>query len=144
MDTKERLVKHLKKLRKNEFYFLLVKIIFITTFLILTPIIIYEKIQERDFITIVLLLIAEMVLILVAIMLLKTAFEIFKIENSSIYQCINNPNAVTEIVITPNKIVFEIKGMEDETLFLKKSHFRSEMLSYIKEVFGENKIVDNY
>jgi hypothetical protein len=143
MESKERLIRNLKKHRKKEFFSRLVKIIFLSVFIILTPIIIYEKIQEKDFMTVVLLSISELIISVIAIILLKIAIKFYQIKNSGIFRCIENPQAVSEIVVTPCKIVFEIKGMEDETIFLKHSVFRTEILTTFKEVFGENKFVNN-
>ena len=143
MEGREQFTNQLKRLRKNEFYRRLVKLIILAVFIILTPFIIFEKILEKDIVTLGILLFSELFFIVITIMILKSALEFFRLKNSRIYQCIENPDAVTEIVITPHKIVFEIKGMEDETIFLKHSQFRSELITNIKEVFGENKIVNN-
>jgi len=142
MDRKTRLIKNLKRLRKNEFYSRLIKIILLAIIILLTPITIFEKIRDGDFMTGVVLLIAELFLIGIGIMFLKSALEFYDIKNSRIYQCIENKGAVTEIVVTPIKIVFEIKGMEDETIFLKPSKFRTEFIKNITEVFGEKKIAN--
>jgi hypothetical protein len=144
MDGKENLIRHLKKLRKNLFYSRIGKITPLFFFVILTPISIYSKVQEKDILTVVLLTIAELFFLGIIVVVLKSATEYNNIKNSRIYQCIENPGAVNEIVVTPHKIVFEIKGMEDESIFLRESKFRTELLTYIKEVFGEKKIVINY
>jgi len=143
MEGREQFIIQLKRLRKNEFYSRLVKLIILAVFIILTPFVIVEKIQEKDIMTLGILLFAELFFIGITVLIFKAAFEFFSIKNSRIYQCIENPGAVTEIVITPHKIVFEIKGMEDETIFLKQSQFRSELVNNIKKVFGENIIVKN-
>lgn len=141
MDAKEKLTKNLKRLRKNEFYFRLGKLIFLFVFVILTPIAIIERIIEGDVLTLVILFIAELIFIGISYIFFKDAIELKNITNSRIYQCIDNPVAVTEIVVTPDKIVFELKGMEDESILLKNSSSRTELINNIKEVFGENKIV---
>lgn len=144
MESKKQLISQLKKVRKNAFNQNLLKIIFLTIFVILAPISIYSKVQESDILTVVVLLIAETFFIGLIIVLLKSGISNNKIQNSSIYQCIEHPSLVTEIIVTSDKIVFEIKGLEDETLFIKESIFRTEMLKNIKDVFGENIIVNNY
>jgi len=142
MDSKKLLISQLKKLRNNAFNQSLLKVIFLTIFVILAPISIYSKIQESDILTVIVLFIAEAFFIGIIIILLKSGILNKNICNSSIYQSINEPGLVTEIIVTPDKIVFEIKGLEDETLFIKESTFRSEMLKNIKDVFGENKVVN--
>jgi hypothetical protein len=141
MEAKEKLIKNLKRLRENEFYLRLGKLIFLFVFVILTPIAIVERIIEGDVLTLVILFIAELIFVGISYIFFKDAIELKNITNSRIYQCIDNPVAVTEIVVTPDKIVFELKGMEDESIFLKHSGFKTELVDNIKEVFGENKIV---
>lgn len=142
MDSKNLLISQLKKLRNNAFNQSLLKVIFLTIFVILAPISIYSKIQESDILTVIVLFIAETFFIGIIIILLKSGILNKNIRNSSIYQSINDPGLVTEIIVTPDKIVFEIKGLEDETLFIKESTFRTEILKNIKDVFGENKVVN--
>ena len=144
MESKKQLISQLKKLRQSAFNQNLLKVIFLTIFVILAPIIIYSKIQESDILTVVVLFIAETLFIGIIIILLNSGIFNNNIQNSSIYKCIENPGLVTEIIVTSEKIVFEIKGLEDETLFIKESIFKTEILKNIQDVFGENKIVNNY
>jgi hypothetical protein len=141
MESKKQLITQLKKLRNSAFNQNLLKVIFLSVFVILAPISIYSKIQESDILTVIVLLIAETFFIGIIIILLKSGIMNKNIHNSSIYQSIEDPGLVTEIIVTTEKIVFEIKGLEDETLFIKESTFRTEMLKNIKDVFGENKVV---
>jgi hypothetical protein len=141
MDAKEKLIRNLKQLRNNEFYIRLGKLLLLFVFVIITPIAIFERINDGDILTLVILLIAEILFIGISYVLLKDALELKNITSSRIYQCIVNPVAVTEIIVTPTKIVFELKGMEDESILLKPSSRRIELVNNIKEVFGENKVV---
>jgi hypothetical protein len=142
METKDKLVKQLNKLRLDELYSRLLRIFLLTIFIILIPILIYDKFIEKDTLTALVLLLAELLFIGIDIALYKGATEFFNLKSSRIYQCLENTEAVTEIVVTPFKIVFEIKGMEDETIFLKPSEFRTEFINNITKVFGENKIAN--
>ena len=142
METKDKLVKQLNKLRLDELYSRLLRIFLLTIFIILIPILIYDKFIEKDTLTALVLLLAELLFIGIDIALYKGATEFFNLKNSRIYQCLENTEAVTEIVVTPIKIVFEIKGMEDETIFLKPSDFRTEFIKNIAKVFGENRIAN--
>jgi len=141
MESKKRLISQLKKLRKSAFNQSLLKVIFLGIFVILAPISIYSKIKESDILTVIVLLIAETFFVGIIIILLKSGISNRNIHNSSIYQSIEKPGLVTEIIVTSEKIVFEIKGLEDETLYIKESTFRTEILKNIKNVFGENKVV---
>jgi hypothetical protein len=102
---------------------------------------IVDQFKEQDIFTAIFLLIAELIFIGIVILLYRSAIEFNNISNSRIYQCIDSPEKITEIVVTPTKIVFEIKGMEDETIFLNDNSFRKEFLASVKNVFGNNKIV---
>lgn len=141
MEAKEKLTRNLKQLRNSEFYITQGKLILLFVFVIITPIAMFERINEGDILTFIILFIAEILFIGISYVLFKGALELKNITNSRIYQCIENPVAVTEIVVTPTKIVFELKGMEDESILLKDSSRRIELINNIKEVFGENKIV---
>lgn len=143
MNEKEKFIKQLKKLRRNEFYRYLVKIIFIAILLSINPILVFDKIQEKDWITVVFLSIAEMLFIVIIITIIKPAGELFRIRYSRIYQCINIPEKVTEIVIKTDRIIFELKEMEDEIIYIRESDFRSEIVETIRLVFGSGKIVMN-
>jgi hypothetical protein len=144
MENKERLVRHLKKMRTNMFFARLIKVVLLLAFVVLMPFVIYEKIIAKDLLSVVFFIIAEVILIIVTVVLIKSASEVYGLKNSRIYQCIENSSAITEIIITPEKILFEIKGMEDETLYIKESKYKSLLIINIKEVFGEEKIVKNY
>lgn len=141
MKAKERLIKNLKKQRKNEIYLRLIEFILSLIFVVLTPIAIYEILIEEDILITIILCVAEIIFIGISFFLFKNIIELKDITNSRIYQCIENPSAVTEIIVTPTKIIFELKGMEDESIILKNSSLRIELVNNIKEVFGENKII---
>lgn len=144
MEAKKKLIKQLRQKYKVLFYSQLIKVLFVLLFILLTPFSIYEKWQDNEFLTLILLIIAELVFIFILIILFNSAKEHYSLKNSSIYKCIDNPENITEIIVTPKKILFEIKGMEDETIFIKHSAKRERLLSYIKQIFGENKIINNY
>lgn len=144
MEAKKKLIKQLRQKYKVLFYSQLIKVLFVLLFILLTPFSIYEKWQDNEFLTLILLIIAELVFIFIFIILFNSAIEHYSLKNSSIYKCIDNPENITEIIVTPKKILFEIKGMEDETIFIKHSAKRERLLSYLKQIFGENKIINNY
>ena len=45
-----------------------------------------------------------------------------------------------KLLSCPCKILFEIKGMQDEAIYLKDSQYRDVIISNIKQVFGEDKV----
>ncbi len=143
MQTKLLFVKQLIRQRKIEFYLRAYKILLLIIIVILSVFMIIDKIKERDIPTIILLLISVVFFSAIAYMLYKSAMDYYSIHKSSIYSCIENPANVTEIIVTSQKILFEIKGMEDETLFIKDSGRKREILESIKIIFGDDKIVMN-
>lgn len=141
MKAKERLIKNLKMQRKNEICLRLIEFILSLIFVVLTPIAIYDILIEKDILITIILCVAEIIFIGISIFLFKNIIDLKDITNSRIYQCIEKPSAATEIIVTPTKIIFELKGMEDESIILKNSSLRIELINNIKEVFGENKII---
>jgi len=143
MQTKLLFVKQLIRQRKIEFYLRAYKILLLIIIVILSVFMIIDKIKERDISTIILLLISVVFFSAIAYMLYKSAMDYYSIHKSRIYSCIENPANVTEIIVTSQKILFEIKGMEDETLFIRDSGRKREILESIKIIFGDDKIVMN-
>jgi hypothetical protein len=143
METKNELIKQLNSYRKAKFYSQLIKVAFISFFIILAPFAIYDKWLNEEFSTVILLLAAESVFIVIAIVLFNNSKDFYSIKKSRIYCCIDNPENVAEIIVTSQKILFELNGMEDETIYIKPSTNRDKLLSNIKQVFGESKIVNN-
>jgi hypothetical protein len=143
MQTKLLFAKQLIKQRQIEFYLRAVKVLLLFIIIVLSILMIFDKIQEREFSTVILLLISVVLFSAIAYLLYKSAMDFYSIHKSRIYSCIENPEYVTEIIVTSQKILFEIKGMEDETLFIKDSERKKEILESIKKIFGEDKIVIN-
>lgn len=141
MSQKLLFAKQLIKQRRIEFYLHAYKILFLLIIVALSLFMIVDKIQERDFSSVIFLLISVVLFSAFAYMLYKSAMNFYSIHKSSIYSCIDNPEQVTEIIVTPQKILFEIKGMEDETLFMKDCQRKEEILDSIKNIFGKEKIV---
>jgi hypothetical protein len=141
MGAKEKLIKNLKSHRRNEIYFRSVELILSLLFVFLTPAAIYDIIIEGDSLTIIILCITEIIFLGISFFLTKIILDLKNITNSRIYQCIENPLAMNEIIIRSKKIIFEIKGMQDETLYLSQSKFRNELIENVINVFGSDKIV---
>ena len=144
MNREEKFIKQLTKIYRTAFLSNMIKLILISLFIILSTILIWNKFEEKEYMTIIFLIIADIVFIGLAIILFKMSREYSSLKNSRINHCIHNPDLISEIIITPTKIVFEIKGMEDETILIKESKFKSELITNIKEVFGNNNIVKNH
>lgn len=142
MEAKEKLIKNLKRQRRDKIYVRSIELILSLLFVFLTPIAIYDLIIDGNVLSIIILCIAEIIFVGISSFLARIILDLKNIENSRIYQCIANPAAMTEIIIRPKNIVFEIKGMRDETLYLSQSKFRNELIENIISVFGSDKIVN--
>ena len=68
----------------------------------------------------------------------KTSFS-----KSRINKCFQNQNILNKIIVSDNKILFDISDMEDEAIYLKSSEYKKVIVNSLKSVFGESKIVSN-
>lgn len=141
MENKNYLIKQLKYLRRVEFFSNFSKLIILLLFVMLSPIAIYEKIINSELFIALILMVAEIVFIVLSINFFSKAKEYSSIKKSRLFQCVNNPELVSEIIISKNKILFEIKGMQDETLYLKESEYRTKIIDSIVLIFGKNKVI---
>lgn len=62
---------------------------------------------------------------------------------SRIYKGFQDKNIVNRIIVSDNKILFDISDMEDEAIYLNNSEYRRNIVNSLKKVFGESKIVSN-
>lgn len=143
MEQKKYLISQLKRLRRIEFFSNLPRLILVFLFVVLSPILIYDKILRHEYFIVVILIIAEIVFFVLAVTLFKHGKEKYSLRNSRIIRCIDEPELVSKILITSNKILFEIKGLEDEAIVLKHSEYRKKIINSIKSVFDSTKIVSN-
>lgn len=134
-------IKQLKYLRRVDFYSYVSKLIILLLFVVLSPIAIYEKIVNSELLIALILVVAEIIFIVLSINFYIKAKEFSSIKRSRLYQCIKNPELVNEILVSKNKILFEIKGMQDETLYMKDSEYRKKIIDSIKSTFGESKVI---
>ncbi len=141
MENKNYFIKQLKYLRRVEFFSNFSKLIILLLFVMLSPIAIYEKIINSELFIALILMVAEIVFIVLSINFFSKAKEYSSIKKSRLFQCVNNPELVSEIIISKNKILFEIKGMQDETLYLKESEYRTKIIDSIVLIFGKNKVI---
>lgn len=143
MEQRKYLLSQIKRLRKIDFYNNLSKLVLIVLFVLICPVLIYNKILLHEYFTVVFLIIAEVVFIVLAIPLFNESKEKYSLKNSRIIRCIEHPEIVTEIIITPNKILFEIKELEDESIFLDHSEYRNKIIKSIESIFINTRIVNN-
>jgi len=141
MENSNFFIKQLKYLRRVEFYNYASKLIILLLFVVLTPIAIYEKIVNSELFIALILVVAEILFIVLSINFYIKAKEFSSIKGSRMYQCVEKPALVNEILVSKNKILFEIKGMQDDTLFIKDSEYRNKIIDSIKSIFGSEKVI---
>lgn len=141
MESKNYLIKQIEYLRRVEFYSQLSKLILLSLYVIISPFVIYAKIINSELFVALILIFAEIVLIVLSYNIFFKVLEFSSIKNSRIYQCIDNPELVNEVLVSNNKILFELKGIQDEALFLKNSDYRNEIIDSIRTVFGKTKVI---
>ena len=139
----EYLFKQFNRLYKIEYLSKLVKLVPLVLFVVLSPILIYDVFISGKYLTVVFLLIAEFLFLFLSYSIYivirgKTSFA-----KSRIYKGFQNQNIVNRIIVSDNKILFDISDMEDEEIYLKNTEYKGKIVNSLKSVFGESKIVSN-
>lgn len=141
MEPKIYFIKQLKKIRSAEFYRNSIKLLLMLLFIVLTPVSLYEKILDREYFIAIILIVAEIVFAGLCFGFFNKAKAFFSIKTSRIFQCVEKPELVNEIIVSKYRVVFEIKGMEDEYICIKNSEYRNTIIDSIKSIFGNDKVI---
>lgn len=142
-DDTEYLFTQFNRLYKIEYYSKLVKLIPLVLFVVLSPILIYDEFISGKYLTVVFLLIAEMLFLFLSFSMYSDIRGKTSFVKSRIYKCFQNQNIMSKIIVSDNKILFDISDMEDEVIYLKDSEYKRNIVNSLKSVFGESKIVSN-
>lgn len=142
-DDTEYLFTQFNRLYKIEYYSKLVKLIPLVLFVVLSPILIYDEFILGKYLTVVFLLIAEMLFLFLSFSMYSDIRGKTSFVKSRIYKCFQNQNIMSKIIVSDNKILFDISDMEDEAIYLKDSEYKRNIVNSLKSVFGESKIVSN-
>jgi hypothetical protein len=142
-DDTEYLFTQFNRLYKIEYYSKLVKLIPLVLFVVLSPILIYDEFISGKYLTVVFLLIAEMLFLFLSFSMYSDIRGKTSFVKSRIYKCFQNQNIMSKIIVSDNKILFDISDMEDEAIYLKDSEYKRNIVNSLKSVFGESKIVSN-
>jgi hypothetical protein len=121
----------------------MVKLFLLVLFVLLNPILIYDGIITRKVFTVILLSIAEFLFLFLSYSTYSDVKNKNSFSKSRIYKGFQNQNIVNRIIVSDNKIIFDISGMEDESVYLKISEYKRKIVNSLKSVFGESKIVTN-
>lgn len=142
-DDTEYLFTQFNRLYKIEYYSKLVKLIPLVLFVVLSPILIYDEFISGKYLTVVFLLIAEMLFLFLSFSMYSDIRGKTSFVKSRIYKYFQNQNIMSKIIVSDNKILFDISDMEDEAIYLKDSEYKRNIVNSLKSVFGESKIVSN-
>ena len=121
----------------------MVKLFLLVLFVLLNPILIYDGIITRKVFAVILLSIAEFLFLFLSYSTYSDVRNKNSFSKSRIYKGFQNQNIVNRILVSDNKIIFDISGMEDESLYLKNSEYKRKIVNSLKSVFGESKIITN-
>lgn len=141
-DTKY-LFTQFNRLYKIDYISRLVKLLPLVLFVVLSPILIYDEFISGKYLTVVFLLIAEMLFLFLSFSMYSDIRGKTSFVKSRIYKCFQNQNIMSKIIVSDNKILFDISDMEDEAIYLKDSEYKRNIVNSLKSVFGESKIVSN-
>ncbi len=103
MDAKQEFIKQLNLIRKGEFYNLIIKFFLMGILVILCLIFLIAEWIEKDVASAAFLSLAELIFLIISYMILIDARSYYSVYDSRIFQCINQPERITEIVATPLK-----------------------------------------
>jgi len=139
----EYLFKQFNRLYKIEYLSKLVKFVPLVLFVLLSPILIYDEFILGKYLTVVFLIIAEFLLLFLSYSMYSDIRDKTSFTKSRIYKGFQDKNIVNRIIVSDNKILFDISDMEDEAIYLKDSEYKRNIVNSLKSEFGESKIVSN-
>ena len=139
----EYLFKQFNRLYKIEYLSKLVKFVPLILFVLLSPILIYDEFILGKYLTVVFLIIAEFLFLFLSYSMYSDIRDKTSFTKSRIYKGFQDKNIVNRIIVSDNKILFDISDMEDEAIYLKDSEYKRNIVNSLKSVFGESKIVSN-
>ena len=139
----EYLFKQFNRLYKIEYLSKLVKFVPLVLFVLLSPILIYDEFILGKYLTVVFLLIAEFLFLFLSYSMYSDIRDKTSFTKSRIYKGFQDKNIVNRIIVSDNKILFDISDMEDEAIYLKDSEYKRNIVNSLKSIFGESKIVSN-
>ena len=139
----EYLFKQFNRLYKIEYLSKLVKFVPLVLFVLLSPILIYDEFILGKYLTVVFLIIAEFLFLFLSYSMYSDIRDKTSFTKSRIYKGFQDKNIVNRIIVSDNKILFDISDMEDEAIYLKDSEYKRNIVNSLKSEFGESKIVSN-
>ena len=142
-DVKLYLIGQFNRLYIIEYYSKLAKLIPLVLFVALNPILIYDEFIAGKYLTTIFLIIAELLFLFLFFTMNKDIRERTSFAKSRISKCFQNQNILNKIIVSDNKILFDISDMKDEAIYIKNSEYKRNIVNSLKKVFGESKIVSN-
>lgn len=142
-ENKKYLIRQISKQYNIDYYVKWIKFIPIGLFTILNPVLIYDEFVEGNLIRVIFFLIAEVFFLFLFYFSYLSIKEKTSFTKSRINKCFDNPHILNRIIIYNNKILFDISEMEDEAFYLNNSDLKDKVVSDLKIVFGNSKIIYN-
>jgi len=142
-EDNEYLLKQFKRFYKIEYISKLVKFVPLVLFVLLSPILIYDEFILGKYLTVVFLIIAEFLFLFLSYSMYSDIRGKNSFAKSRIFKGFQDKNIVNRIIVSDNKILFDLLDMEDEAIYLNNSEYRRNIVNSLKKVFGESKIVSN-
>jgi hypothetical protein len=131
------LIKQFNRLYKIDYFSKLVKLIPLLLFVALSPFLIYDEFISGKYLSAFFILIAELLFLFLSYTTFLSIREKTSFAKSRINICFQNPTILNKIIISDNKILFDISDMEDEAIYLKNSEYKKVIVNSLNSVFGE-------
>jgi len=141
MDHFNFLINKFEQIYKIEVYLKLIKLIPTVFLIIICPFALFKEIVIFQYFNGIMLIIAETLLIFFLVNQIKNLKSRNFFKNSNILKCFFDKNILNKIIVTDNKLFFDINGIEDETIYLKNDKNMQKIINSLIIVFNESKIV---
>lgn len=141
MDHFNFLIRKFEQIYKVEVYLKLIKLIPTIFLVIICPFALFKEIAIYQYFNGIILIIAEFLLIFYLVNQIKNLKNRNYFKNSNILKCFYDKSILNKIIVTDNKLFFDINGIEDETINLKNEKELKIIINSLTFVFSESKIV---
>jgi hypothetical protein len=140
MNDKEYLISQFKRLNNIDLLNSFFKLIPLLLFVFINPFVMYFEFINKNFFTFSFLIIAEILFAFLAYTIFLNILKIYDFSKSKIFYSIKNKEIVNKIILSNNKILFDLIGTEDEIVYLSNSDLKSKIVFAMKKYFGESKV----
>ena len=143
MNDEKYLINQIGRLYTINLYINALKLSAYVILVLSSPILIYVEFVSGEYSTAVFLFVSELIFLYLTYKMFLHIKNISSFAKSQISKCFQNQNILNKIIVSDNKILFDISDMEDEAIYIKNSEYKRNIVNSLKSVFGESKIVSN-